>query len=73
MSHMIISPTWSVDTHDGWHNSDITVCWPPTEDMCGQVLQLQLHNSLFTGPLFEQSWTEYEIGQYSTLQYNTIQ
>jgi len=31
-----------------------------------------LHNSHFTDPLFELSQTEFQIGQYNTIQYNTI-
>jgi len=31
-------------------------------------VQLQSHNSHFTDPSFELSRTEYEIGQYSTIQ-----
>jgi hypothetical protein len=33
-------------------------------------LLLNVHNSHFTEPLFKPSWTEYEIGQYNTIQYN---
>jgi hypothetical protein len=34
-SHVIISPTYSVHTCDWWHDSDMTYCYPPTEDKCG--------------------------------------
>ena len=39
-----------------------------TYRMCIDVY-LHLHNSHFTDPLFKLSWTEYEIGQYSIIQY----
>lgn len=35
-------------------------------------LQLRLHNSHFTDPLFELSQIAYEIGQYSTIKYNNL-